>query len=606
MFAVSTVFPAVYYVDPTGDDTNVGTSQSPWLHCPGMSGWNGSDTLASGDSVYFKNTGTWIGTDSTYMLIAHSGVCYNGAAWGHGTRARFYNNRAMVQEKGMVRIDSDDVSVPTVIRGFYINGYVGNCDGVRFQGNGYYQCRMQGAMKVVDNCYIDSCGSNAANWTYGIEITSIPYGPTGDHGILKNVQITNNIVAYSSRNGIACYPNGLNDSNTVVNCLIRGNNIYGSGTTSAGTSGAGISSKNWVDSIIIEFNYSHDNAGTLQMSGIGMLFDNSSLSNPLGTFHGTCRYNIFANNRSSGIQIFKSGGRDVSIYGNLFVNNYQGGVLINLNSFTHNKLRIFNNTFFSNFHDKTNWRGGVIEFSPGAYTYDMLEICNNVFYADSGGSGVRCCYYNERPEIVPTLLRNNLYYRNGGGYVVRQAGSYYDSSSLHAWEALGTYGLPPFWDTTEIPTGFAGTFGVSMVPNANGLSFASGVAIDGGFALPDAFNGAINLSGISGTNARPQGSAWDIGAYELSGAVPIRNPYHHPTSIGSGSLNSGCIFVKIYDLSGRVITSFVNENPGQGSPWLHWDLRDIPSGYYVVKMQSGSQTNHANIAILKKGQYRKN
>ncbi len=371
-----------YYVDilnPISSDTNPGTDSLPWKYCPGMSGWTGFASLTAGDTVYFKNNGEWAGNDSDHVLITTGGVLYDGSSWGPGTRAKLRSNRRLIQEKGIIRIDTDHPTIETVIRGFEISGKEGNCTGIRFQGNNYFQQRMTGAVKRIENCIINDAGVDTANWSYGIEVTSISSGQTKAPGLLKNVEIINCRIHRPHRSGIVIYPNGANDSNKVVNVLVRGCEVDSAGQSPTSI-GAGIVCKNWVDSIILEFNYLHHNRGTMAGAGVGIELAHSNSTSPLGVYNCTIRYNLIKNNRYCGVFIYASGGKDVCIYGNIFEGNGNQSIMINCVAHTRNKMKIYNNTFFKNFKVPIGWAGGDIEFSPGSKsTYDTLEIVNNIF-----------------------------------------------------------------------------------------------------------------------------------------------------------------------------------------------------------------------------------
>jgi hypothetical protein len=79
---------------------------------------------------------------------------------------------------------------------------------------------------------------------------------------------------------------------------------------------------------------------------------------------------------------------------------------------------------------------------------------------------------------------------------------------------------PGFKNTSNLPEGFSGTYGVDLAPKNDGLMVPSGSAIDGGVALGSTYAYSIN------SVRRPVGLAWDIGAYEGTGAtvpLPPRN-----------------------------------------------------------------------------------
>jgi hypothetical protein len=57
-----------------------------------------------------------------------------------------------------------------------------------------------------------------------------------------------------------------------------------------------------------------------------------------------------------------------------------------------------------------------------------------------------------------------------------------------------------------------------MLPNTNYFATTTGPTIDTGATLGSPYNLSINSAGLASPFLRPQGGAYDIGAYELQGA----------------------------------------------------------------------------------------
>jgi hypothetical protein len=484
-----------------------------------MRGWTGAATLSAGDSVFFKTGQTWTdspGSDSDYVLSVTAGVTYEGHVWGGGPRARIQSGQGLKSEWGVIVFNSDHATLPTVFRGFSVNGFMANNNGIRFMGNGTTRVNMTGEWKIIDDCVVDSAGADVSNYSYGICITSIR-GFSGENQIplsLKNVKVLNTKVIRSSRSGIVCYPSNNNDSNFVGNIVIRGCEICSTGTSPT-SAAAAIVSKNWVDSLICEFNYLHDNIGTLEGGGVGILTDNNGIADTPGVSRNVFRYNIIRNCRTSAAQFYKSGGKGVSFYGNI-IDGVQGEAIgINLNSHTNNVVRIFNNTIINCMTDASAYCAGAIAFTDGTYSFDTLEIANNIVIADSGGSGPRLCWYQSSvPNGAPTLNKNNMWYKPGVGSVTAirtTSTTTYTNADLSTWESSQKWGLPNFTDSSLHPLGFSGSYGVSMKPTSAGFSLI-GSPIDSGYTLPSTYSGAINFSGTAGGFSRVV--PWDIGAYE--------------------------------------------------------------------------------------------
>ena len=72
-----------------------------------------------------------------------------------------------------------------------------------------------------------------------------------------------------------------------------------------------------------------------------------------------------------------------------------------------------------------------------------------------------------------------------------------------------------------------------MVPNTNYFSITSGNALNKGATLGSPYNGCINVAGLATPITRPQGAAYDIGAYEYVVSIV----WGHDTNMVEGPLN---------------------------------------------------------------------
>ena len=61
--------------------------------------------------------------------------------------------------------------------------------------------------------------------------------------------------------------------------------------------------------------------------------------------------------------------------------------------------------------------------------------------------------------------------------------------------------------------------------------------------------------------------------------------------------HSDQVAIKIYNLSGREITTLINKNLGAGEHILSWDTKNVAAGCYAVKMQVGSNVFVKNIPV---------
>lgn len=515
--AVASVFSATYYVDTTGNDLANGSVSTPWKNCPGLKGWVGSATLSPGDTVLFNSTQTWLRNpltngytsgDTNYILCPVGGVTYIGDVWGGGLRAQIRATDTLLQERGIVCFKYDHATSPTVVKGFYLNGFVGDCNCVRFMP--YYisaGSSLIGATKRVENCFLDSCGSTTDHYSYGVCLTAIwSISDDGAWREVRNVELVNNTVRAPIRGGIVAYASETHDSNKISNILIRGNDIANCGV--GGTSiSAGIALKNWVDSAVVEYNVVRLNRALIAGGGVGILTDNNVIDTVrFGTYKCHIRYNIIDSCEGAAVSIAKSGGHETYVYGNILMRNGGSGLTLNLNKRKDNTVRISNNIFYRNGYRLTTYNG-EIDFSNDTYEFDVLDVSNNIFVVDSGLSYRNHCIYILNADHIPTTLSNNVYYRRGGGNVIRAVSDYYNSANIRDLDTKSLTIFPAFKDTSNRPTGFTGIYGSTLAPNAAGLSLV-GSPIDSGATLTSSFSGSIN------SKTRPIGNGWDIGAYE--------------------------------------------------------------------------------------------
>lgn len=482
-----------YYISNTGcSDSNAGTSSSaPWCHCPGLVGWTGSTTLSPGDTVYFDSSSTW-SASSNQVLNVTGGVTYIGNAWGTGTRAVFAATAALTC--GLVRMTSDDPTYPTVVQGFEINGNDQYANGVNMN-HVCWSVPLTGAMKTIQNCLIHNIGANgsAGYYDYGIMLTSQDASTP-----VSNVQVLNNVVHDIARGAIMLYP-GPDNSYLLSNVTVRGNETFNTGQEADNTSGLGQGCiiKNNVTTALIEFNNFHGSNGTY---GTAVQINNDIVggTGPVGV---SVRYNILNNTDGSGMYIQNNGvGRTLDFYGNIVYNSGLGfGVEVNANNTGSLSLKFYNNTFYNNYVDIGNYSA----------TTTVMEFENNIVYTLSGQTPL------SDPAGKITAHNNNTYYRVGGGTLVSSGGTSYTSSNLTTYEATGFSSDPLFVNTSNLPTGFTGTYGINEQPNNNGLALqTSSPDLGSGAILGSAYNSSIN------SITRPSSSGWDRGAYQTGSNIP--------------------------------------------------------------------------------------
>ncbi len=494
----TTALAATHYVDnnhPQASDANPGTEYLPWLHCPGMNGWTGSASLNPGDTVYFDSEDTWTVSSGAYILNITGGVSYIGDSWGSGTRASFQLLTDMIN---MIQWYDDDPVHETIFKGFEVDGnhYIATGIGMNHPGWSYANSPLNGATKRIQNCVIHDQFCVSGTYRYGIILSSWGDSNQPCPGTrIENVEILDNIIYNQGRVGIIVYPANNNDACYIKNVLIRGNEVYDTAQEVGYNAGAGISAKNHVEDVTIEYNYIHGDHGS---TGQCSLF-NADVAGSSGPKNIIYRYNICTTTSPTGIHFWNHGNISIQIYGNIIYNiGGRMGIMANYNLDNSFNALIYNNVLFDS--------GIIISSYPGST--DTLELKNNIIYSTSD---IPLTDYSGKI----TSHNNNLYYRVGGGTLVSSSGSSFTTSNLNSYEATALSSNPSFLNTTDLPTGFIGTYGLDLRPNTDGLSLQSGSpAIDTGADLGSIYNSSIN------SITRPQSSGWDIGAYESAGSRP--------------------------------------------------------------------------------------
>jgi hypothetical protein len=85
--------------------------------------------------------------------------------------------------------------------------------------------------------------------------------------------------------------------------------------------------------------------------------------------------------------------------------------------------------------------------------------------------------------------------------------------------------------------------------------------------------------------------------YELSQNYP--NPFNPSTEISYTIPSSGMVNIKVFDLTGREITTLVNEVKSAGTYKVKFDAGNLPSGIYLYSMQSAGVMKMKKMILLK-------
>jgi parallel beta-helix repeat protein len=214
--------------------------------------------------------------------------------------------------------------------------------------------------------------------------------------------------------------------------------------------------------------------------------------------------------------------------------------------------------------------GAGIQLSEGV---SNTQVLNNTVYGNQGQAGFAGIDGGSFGGLVNTTLENNVSYGNGGGDY---------SMSTSSTGTVSDYNL----------TGDGSAVGTHSLPNSNPLFVNAAIgdfhllpsspAVDAGTALASV---PVDLDGVS----RPQGSAYDLGCYELPASSPGPSPATHLGVTGPASATVGqaaSFTVVALDDSGRVVTDYAGT--------VHLASSDpqavLPADYTFTAADAGSHT----------------
>ena len=85
--------------------------------------------------------------------------------------------------------------------------------------------------------------------------------------------------------------------------------------------------------------------------------------------------------------------------------------------------------------------------------------------------------------------------------------------------------------------------------------------------------------------------------FALSAAYP--NPFNPTTSLDLSLDSSGSVSVKIYNVVGQAVATLASGHMNAGYHNVTWDAANVPSGVYIVKVTTGSNTSIQKVMLMK-------
>jgi parallel beta-helix repeat protein len=462
-----------------------------------------------------------------------------------------------------------------------------------------------GANKFKINCS-NTCGSMSIGWDddnqrdyitiRGFEVTGpgarVRWG--GNYSYLERMWVhdvttvgaTVQFMSYVQDG--TCNPIGIDHDVTVRNNMIErgiGEGLYVASNYNLAADGGCVSGPNSGDGhydILIEGN-------TIREPGL-----NGDQGDGIDIKAGICNVTVRGNtitNTHAGTPPACSGGDGITTLGRMPNSTHESNYLIERNVISHGGCAITGSTDSSKgIAIGALWgatvRNNVINTFPGegivAWTRDVstpknqrIRIYNNTIYNATLG-GIAFSDFIDGP-----VLRNNLIFNNGGATIDGTVPSINSDYNLLS---------PTKSNLAEGSHTIVRTSGSGIVVNASGGDFhltATSPAVNVAISLSTLANLAVGTTAFTAdiaNVARPQGGAWEIGAYEFpsgSAAYTISG-----TENDGGGVGISGVTVALTDTSGANYTT--------GADGAYSFSGSVTGNYTVTPSKSGYTFTHAN------------
>jgi len=655
IFSLSYVNAATYYVKNGGNDNLDGlTDATAWETIAKVEAM-----VQSGDIVYFNSGDTWSGANPIlYMTV--DGVTYDGSTYGTGTRATF-TATSRTSSNGIVQIARTNI----VFKGFRVDANSLSMSGIAI---GYTSPSPAGAISniTVHNCEVTN-GITVDNpnpsYYYGIHVSMS--GSSGQPA--SDITITDNWVHHTGHEGIAVYPQ-TSSASRVNNVLVRNNKIHNTGLI--GVRGSPLDIANDADNVTAEFNSIYDCSGGISIVSYGPVCYGAPSPNGVVVRYNVldnndgggisirgyfCHEGIDGDGEIYG-NIVNYGNLSLhsdnwnngawKIYNNVFRTDYSAGqgyyvldgglyrtsmnaenVEIKNNIFIGTGLRLvrdqanaLNNIDHSNnLYYRTDSSSDIIQTSElsNANAVPPTEVTvthddSYTYFMQSGGtdwtsifssgqhvkwSGFANDVFNDRLFIITEVTADqitsyNIYLRASGPVETATV-----TGEKWILTTLSSNDLQSAWEPTA-----QNSDPLFVNPVSDFNLQASSPAIDNGVDLGSQYN--LDFDGLT----RPQGSGWDIGAYEYISATSTGdakgdgtslqikdyklsqnypNPFNPATTIRFEIPETNEVTLKIYDVLSREVATLVNEVKNAGKYDVKFDASHLSSGVYFYRLHAG-------------------
>ncbi len=509
----TSIYATTYYVDyANGSDSNNGTSKTTaFRHAPGdpsATGTAGGINLGAGDVIQFRAgieykgqiQTSWSGSSNNYIE-------YRGQGWGTG-RATF---------------NMEDT------RGY---AFKGGADYIKITGFNLYHYSSSGSDYVIYP------SSGASYWD--IDSCSIAYIKDWENVSVfpdKPCVYLTNSTSHITINHTEFFASGrtvirlrYTSYVTIKNCNFGGINRG----SESGWFSVGIRGEVTCNNIHIEDNVFHDGwqYGGDQVPELNHAPAFIHIYGSDATTHPDQIYierNYFYNDKTfstgtgTGSVEITTQVHNIYIRNNILANacQYWGTQLMLADGC--DNVYVENNTFIDRAYVTGYGVNSLKVYLNSIPVGNNVYIRNNIFWSDANSSG-DCAVYFHGSGTFQGVINNNEYYRNSSNQVNTFNGSVV---SWSAWQGHGLDAASQYHNITEPAFVYMPPSGATTSSGDYSLNPAAINLINKGVTL-NGFNDSYN--GVS----RPQGAAWDIGAYEYNG----QNSDITPPEVTGASINN--------------------------------------------------------------------
>ncbi len=581
-----------YYVDfETGNDSNDGlTTGAPWKLHPYMKGFSGTYIHQAGDSYIFKGGIVWpfvcfpleivgSGTSANWDTYTIDSTWHTGASWSKPIFDLEYQEPTV----------NNAPNVPVILHGINyvrLTGFEIKRQGIISQyasgGDPAISGYGKGAIRswYADNIHISHC--HIHDWkvlTTSGEKTAMDHNFGGifieaDTFIIEHCEIHGSVV--STVNGDDRYSGvGIRVLGTGNNRITRYNKIY---DVPNGFLGGGVL---------------HDN----EVYDIYYAFDTNTHANGVYLFGSSDFFNNTVSDLRPGIQpVFASPW--TSLNSRILVYNNKISAFVSING---DFVPAGNTSFVGVFNNIIENQGniGIVAANKGVNAINTVSIKNNILIS----RGTWAAPIALDHPINNLYIDNNLYYvpntnrQTNGETLISELHSttYSLSSARQAGYDLHSEILTQPIDVGWFPTN-------SLDPG-----------VDKGENLGFYFN-----TDKAGT-ARPQGAAWDIGAYEFDlGQTPVEeirediyilydifpNPMINESIIPLDVFETAYFKLDVMNIHGQQIKNIQNGELTPGKYNFVWDGKNgngslVAKGTYLVTITIGNVRKLGKIVMFK-------